>query len=119
MDAILAAGRDVLFDIDWQGTQQLAEIARQDLASVFILPPSTAELERRLRNRGQDAEDVVRHRMDKAAEEMQHYFEYRYIVINRDIEESVRCVQAILTAERQRRERLRGLHDFVESLRSG
>jgi guanylate kinase len=99
VEQALDEGRDVLFDIDWQGTQQLVENARPDLASVFILPPSTAELERRLHTRAQDSEEVVRRRMAKAADEMSHYPEYDYIVVNRDVEESVAAVQAILEAE--------------------
>jgi guanylate kinase len=115
----LNAGQDVLFDIDWQGTQQLAEQARADLVSVFVLPPSTAELERRLRGRAQDSDEVVAQRMEKAADEMTHYEEYDYIVVNRDIEESAEAVQAILRAERHRRHRQIGLNDFVKSLREG
>ncbi len=117
--AALAAGRDVLFDIDWQGTQQVAEKTREDLVSVFILPPSTGELERRLRARAQDPEAVVRGRMAKAADEMSHWAEYDYIVVNQDVEESVAAVRSILAAERLRRERRVGLHDFVETLRRG
>jgi len=115
----LNAGHDVLFDIDWQGTQQLAEQARSDLVSVFVLPPSTAELERRLRGRAQDSDEVVSQRMAKAADEMTHYEEYDYIIINRDIEESAQAVQSILDAERRRRHRQIGLNDFVKSLREG
>ena len=115
----LEAGRDVLFDIDWQGTQQLRETAREDLVSVFILPPSTAELERRLHARAQDSDEVVRGRMAKAADEMSHWAEYDYIVINDDLEASVAQVEAVLTAERLRRERRVGLRAFVETLRAG
>jgi guanylate kinase len=115
----LEAGRDVLFDIDWQGTQQLAEKARDDLVSVFVLPPSTGELERRLRARAQDSDDVVAGRMARAADEMSHWREYDYIIVNRDIEESVQAVQAVLTAERFRRNRQIGLHEFVKGLREG
>jgi guanylate kinase len=115
----LARGRDVLFDIDWQGTQQVAERAPKDLVRVFILPPSTQELERRLRERAQDPEEVVQSRMAKAADEMSHWAEYDYIVVNRDVEESVAAVRAILAAERLRRERQTGLRDFVETLRRG
>ncbi|MCW8952444.1 MAG: guanylate kinase, partial [Rhodospirillales bacterium] len=85
----LSQGRDVLFDVDWQGTQQIAENAEKDLVRVFILPPSVKELERRLYNRAQDSEEVVKKRMAKAASEMSHYFEYDYIVINVDVAESV------------------------------
>ncbi len=115
----LDGGQDVLFDIDWQGTQQIAEKAGEDLVSVFILPPSTADLERRLTNRAQDPPEVVARRMGKASDEMSHYAEYDYIIVNRDIEESVRNVTAILAAERLRRERMIGLGEFVKGLRSG
>jgi len=115
----LDAGRDVLFDIDWQGTQQLAERARDDLVSVFILPPSMAELEHRLETRAQDSAEVVAARMAKAADEMTHYAEYDYIVINRDIEVSVASALSILNAERLRRERQIGLGEFVKGLREG
>ncbi|HEY7690418.1 MAG TPA: guanylate kinase [Dongiaceae bacterium] len=117
VDKALAEGRDVLFDIDWQGTQQLAEKARKDLVAVFVLPPSTAELERRLQMRAQDSAAEVAKRMAKAADELSHWAEYDYIVVNIDFETSVRRVQAILDAERLRRERQVGLHDFVASLR--
>jgi guanylate kinase len=113
----LTEGRDVLFDIDWQGTQQLAEKARSDLVSVFVLPPSTAELERRLRARAADCEEEVLRRMAKAADEMSHWAEYDYVIVNRDLEDSVRKAQAILTAERLKRERQSGLSDFVRELR--
>ena len=115
----LAAGRDVLFDIDWQGTQQLAEKARGDLVSIFILPPSTAELDRRLHSRAQDSETVIAARMARAADEMTHWSEYDYVVVNVDFEESVAQVQAILEAERLKRPRLIGLSDFVTRLRQG
>jgi len=113
----LKAGRDVLFDIDWQGTQQLREAAEDDLVTVFILPPSTPELERRLRARAQDSDETVRSRMAKAADEMSHWAEYDYIIVNRDLDESVRQTQAILAAERLRRHRLIGLNQFVRDLR--
>ena len=119
VDKALAAGQDVLFDIDWQGTQQLAQSARDDLVSVFVLPPSTAELERRLRSRAQDSEKVVAERMSKAADEMSHWREYDYIIVNRDLSESVAQVLAILLAERARRDRQVGLADFVKRLREG
>jgi guanylate kinase len=119
VEAALAAGRDVLFDIDWQGAQQVAEKAREDLVSVFILPPTTVELERRLRARAQDPEEVVRGRMAKAADEMSHWPEYDYIIVNHDVEASVVAIQSILQAERLRRERQVGLRDFVETLRRG
>ena len=109
----------MLFDIDWQGTQQVREAARDDLVSVFILPPSTVELERRLHSRAQDSEEVVRARMAKAADEMSHWAEYDYIIINDDLDKSVEQVEAILTAERLKRERRVGLRAFVEGLRLG
>jgi guanylate kinase len=115
----LSGGQDVLFDIDWQGTQQVKESARDDLVGVFILPPSTTELERRLKTRAQDSDQVVARRMALAADEMSHYTEYDYIIINHAVEESVAQVQAILAAERLRRHRLGGLSDFVKGLRAG
>lgn len=114
----LQSGRDVLFDIDWQGTQQLKAKARQDLVSVFILPPSIKELEKRLFKRAQDAIEVVAERMSKSANEMSHYPEYDYVIINYDLNESVQQVQSILHAERLRRERQVGLVEFVKQLRS-
>jgi guanylate kinase len=117
VEEALAAGDDVLFDIDWQGTQQLAEKAANDLVRIFILPPSTEELERRLRNRAQDPEEVLQGRMAKAADEMSHWAEYDYIIVNHDVAESLTQVQAILTAERLKRERRVDLHEFVERLR--
>ncbi len=116
VEEALKQGRDVLFDVDWQGTQQLAENARDDLVSIFILPPSMEELEKRLRGRGQDSEEVIKYRMGKAPNELSHYIEYDYIVFNVDLEESVANVQAILKTERQRRQRLLGLHDFISEL---
>ena len=115
--AALEEGRDVLFDIDWQGTQQVAEKARDDLVRVFILPPSTAELEARLQRRAQDPEEVVRRRMAKVADEMSHWPEYDYVIVNHEVDESLAEVAAILTSERLRRERQIGLRDFVEALR--
>jgi guanylate kinase len=119
VDAVLRDGKDVLFDIDWQGTQQVADAARDDLVSVFILPPSTHELERRLMGRAQDSAEVVAQRMSKAADEISHYREYDYIIVNRDLDESVDAVRAILTAERLKRDRRLGLTDFVKLLREG
>ena len=119
VEKTLAVGKDVLFDIDWQGTQQLAQNARNDLVSIFILPPSTAELERRLRTRAQDSDEVVAKRMARAADEMSHWAEYDYVLVNRDVDESVDAVCAILTAERLRRERQVELPDFVKALREG
>jgi guanylate kinase len=118
VEAALAGGRDVLFDIDWQGTQQLRDAARADLVSVFVLPPTTAELERRLRSRAQDSDEVIHARMSKSADEMSHWAEYDYVVINHNVEQAFRDVQAILAAERLRRERQTGLAEFVRSLRA-
>ncbi len=115
----LGEGRDVLFDIDWQGTQQLKEKGRTDLVTVFILPPSTRDLERRLVSRAQDSPDVVAKRMAKAADEMSHWAEYDYVIINRDIATSLMQLKSILTAERLKRERQYGLSDFVKALREG
>ena len=112
----LAAGRDVLFDIDWQGTQQLKERAREDLVSVFILPPSHGELERRLNTRAQDSDDIVAKRMAKAASEISHWPEYDYVVVNRDVARALSQVKAILEAERARRTRLIGVGEFVSDL---
>jgi guanylate kinase len=116
--AALRAGRDVLFDIDWQGTQQLREKARDDLVSVFILPPSAKELERRLKRRAQDTKVVIGSRMFKAADEMSHWPEYDYVVVNRDVGEAFSEVRAILGAERRKRERQIGLTAFVRGLQS-
>ncbi len=116
VERMLGDGADVLFDIDWQGTQQLRESAREDLVSVFILPPSTHALAERLRARGRDPESVVQQRMAKASEEMSHWAEYDYIVVNESVAESVRRVSAILQAERLRRERQTGLGEFVRTL---
>jgi guanylate kinase len=114
--AALARGRDVLFDIDWQGTQQLREMARADVVSVFILPPSAADLEQRLQTRAQDADNIIRERMGRAAYELSHWAEYDYIVINRNIDEAFAEVQSILKAERLKRERRTGLTAFVREL---
>ncbi|MBI36183.1 MAG: guanylate kinase [Alphaproteobacteria bacterium] len=119
VEKTLASGHDVLFDIDWQGTQQLAEKARGDLVSIFILPPSTAELDRRLHSRAQDSEVVIAERMARAENEMTHWSEYDYVIINISFEESVRKVQNILNAERMKRPRLLGISDFVTRLRQG
>jgi len=122
VEAALASGKDVIFDIDWQGTQQLSEIAREDLVTVFILPPARSELEKRLRNRSRDtleSEADIRGRMSKAADEMSHYTEYDYVIINRDVEEATADAQLILDAERIKRRRMIGLSDFVRGLKGG
>lgn len=113
----LSAGKDIIFDIDWQGTQQLAQLARTDLVSVFIIPPSTEELEKRLRNRAQDTQKVIERRMREAAHEMSHWAEYDYVVVNCDLDVSVEAVKSILIAERHKRTRQKGLVDFVNKLR--
>ena len=117
VEQAIKANQSVLLDIDWQGAQQLKQSARNDLASVFLLPPSTGELARRLQQRAQDPADVVAARMAKAPDEISHWPEYDYIIINYEIEESVAQVQAILAAERLRRERQIGLTEFVKRLR--
>ena len=119
VEETLARGHDVLFDIDWQGTKQLAEKARGDLLSIFILPPSTADLDTRLHSRAQDSEVVIAERMARAENEMTHWSEYDYVIINISFEESVRKVQNILNAERLKRPRLLGISDFVTRLRQG
>ena len=116
VEAALSKGQDVLFDIDWQGTQQLRHKARADVVSVFILPPSAADLEKRLHSRGQDSDEVIRKRMSRASHEMSHWAEYDYIVINRNIDDAFAEVQSILKAERLRRERRVGLVGFVRNL---
>ena len=120
VDNALLNGQDILFDIDWQGTQQLAdnENAKKDLVSVFILPPNTMELENRLRTRAQDTEEIVQQRMAKASDEMSHYREYKYVIVNEDVEASVVCIEQILMAERISIERQIGLHEFVQHLRA-
>jgi guanylate kinase len=119
VEKALSGGRDVLFDIDWQGTQQLREKAPADLVSVFVLPPSIPDLEQRLKSRAQDAPDVIRSRMAKAADEMSHWAEYDYVVINREVADAFEDVRAILGAERLKRERQPGLSAFVRSLQAG
>ncbi|NQV46194.1 MAG: guanylate kinase [Rhodospirillaceae bacterium] len=116
VEAALSVGMDVMFDVDWQGTQQLGGNAKGDLVSVFILPPSMTELERRLTERAQDSAEVVKKRMAKAADEMSHYREYDYIVLNDDLEESIAKVQTILAAERLKRDRQIGLHAIIADM---
>ena len=116
VEAALSAGHDVLFDIDWQGPQQLREKARADVVSVFILPPSATELEKRLHSRAQDSDAVIKGRMSRASHEMSHWAEYDYIVINHDIDQAFAEVQSILKAERLKRERRSGLTTFVRQL---
>ena len=116
VETALSAGQDVLFDIDWQGTQQLREKARADVVSVFILPPSAADLEKRLHSRAQDSDEVIRKRMSRASHEMSHWAEYDYIVINHNVDDAFAEVQSILKAERLKRERRTGLVSFVRGL---
>lgn len=119
VDTALSEGQNVLFDIDWQGTQQIAEHQHGDLVTIFILPPSTAELERRLKTRAQDSDEVVAKRMNKAADEMSHWAEYDYVIINNNLEESITDIRAILRAETLRRTRQTDLSSFVKALRTG
>ena len=114
--AAIEQGRDVLFDIDWQGAQQLAEVARGDLVTVFILPPSRAALLDRLRKRAQDSEEVVAKRMAQADAEISHYAEYGYVIVNHDVDDAERQLLAILQAERLKRTRQTGLRAFVQSV---
>ena len=116
---LLSSGCDVLFDIDWQGTQQIKAKARDDLVSIFVLPPSTAELEKRLITRAQDSAEVVAGRMARAVDEMSHYPEYDYIIVNHDLDQSIDAVHTILKAERLRRSRQASLTEFMKQLREG
>lgn len=109
-------GTDVLFDIDWQGTKQLKEKQRDEVVSVFILPPSMAELERRLRARNQDSEEVVKGRMSKAANEISHWDEYDYVLVNHDLNQTLEKIDTILKAERLKRQRLTGLLEFIKTI---
>jgi guanylate kinase len=119
VDEALNVGRDVLFDIDWQGAQQLRGKGQADLVTVFILPPSTRDLEKRLLTRAQDPKEIVAQRMAKAADEMSHWDAYDYVVVNRDIATSLNNLKAILTAERLKRGRQVGMETFVKGLREG
>jgi guanylate kinase len=116
VEQALAAGRDVLFDIDWQGTQQLREKARGDMASIFVLPPSIGELERRLRVRALDDDPVIKSRMAKAGDELSHWAEYDYVIINDDIERALTQVREILAVERLKRERQPWVSAYVRRL---
>jgi len=112
----LSKGQDVLFDIDWQGAQQLAQVAGDDVVKVFILPPSREELERRLRQRAQDSEEVVQKRMAKADAEISHWAEYDYVIVNYDLDESEKLLSSILFAERLKRRRQVGLSSIVKGM---
>ena len=116
VEQAMIAGRDTLFDIDWQGGQQIKQAMRSDVISIFILPPSIAELERRLRGRAQDSDAVIASRMAKSEAEISHWAEYDYVLINRDLDAAEAELRAILTAERLRRERQPGLSEFVRGL---
>ena len=116
VEASLAAGRDVLFDIDWQGTQQIVKKARADVVTIFILPPSLAELRSRLVRRAEDAPDVIAKRLGNARDEIARWSQYDYVIINDDLGAAYELIRAILTAERLKRSRAVGLGDFVESL---
>lgn len=117
VETALAAGRDVLFDIDWQGTQQLRSRSPNDVVSVFILPPSVQALEQRLHTRAQDSDAVIRGRMKKAGDEMSHFDAYDYIVVNDNIGLAYEAVKSVLRAEQLKRDRQVGLADFVQKLR--
>jgi guanylate kinase len=114
--AHIGRGTDVLFDIDWQGTRQLSGKSRDDLVSIFILPPSMDELERRLKSRAQDSDEVVKKRMSKAQAEISHWQEYDYVLINQDLDETLEKIDSILKAERLKKVRQEGLAGFVASL---
>jgi guanylate kinase len=118
VEAALARGRDVLFDIDWQGAQQLRGAAAQDVVGVFILPPSVGALEQRLRTRAQDSEEVVRYRLERVAADVTHWAEYEYVLINEELEASIAAVRAILAAERLKRRRQPYLSELVQRFRA-
>jgi guanylate kinase len=118
VEAALVRGHDVLVDVDWQGTQQLREKAGRDLVSVFVLPPSMADLEQRLRRRAQDTDEVIHARMATATDEMSHWGDYDYVVINTDLDRAFTEVQTILAAERLKRERQTGLSEFIRRLQA-
>lgn len=119
VETALAAGRDVLFDIDWQGAQQLRGSASDDMVGVFVLPPSIPELARRLTTRAEDSDDTVRYRLAQVANDVTHWAEYEYVLVNRDLEQSVGALRAILGAERLRRRRHPALNEFVQQFRAG
>jgi len=119
VEKAIKSGRDVLFDIDWQGAQQLSETMKHDVVRVFILPPSAAALEKRLQTRAQDSPEVVRRRMEAASGEISHWPEYDYVIVNANVDASMAGLKAILCAERLKRERLDGLSAFVREMRKG
>ena len=118
VERALAAGRDVLFDIDWQGSRQLIQKCRGEVATIFILPPSLDELERRLRRRAEDSEDIIAKRMEKAADELAHWSEYDYVIVNHDLDRAFADVRTVLAAERLKRERQIRLADFMGELKA-
>ena len=113
----LKSGKDILFDIDWQGTQQLMNSVQDDLVKIFVLPPSAIELEKRLLKRNQDTDETVKNRMSKASDEISHYAEYDYIIINEDFDESLKKINSILIAEGLKRTRQNKIQDVINSLR--
>lgn len=119
VEKALEEGRDVLFDIDWQGNRKLAEMAPDDVVSVFLLPPSWDELAHRLHNRAQDSEEEIERRLGKAQDEIAHYKEFDYVIVNNDLQDSIAAVRAILEAERQKRRRLTDLDGFIATLKPG
>jgi guanylate kinase len=116
VEKALSTGRDVLFDIDWQGTQQLYEKMRSDVVSVFVLPPSATELKARLERRAEDTEETIARRLRNAAEEIPHWIEYDYVLVNRDLDKSFARLRAVLTAERLKRVQVADLENFVGNL---
>jgi len=116
VETALRSGRDILFDIDWQGAQQIAEVMAPDLVRVFVLPPSGQALEERLRTRAQDSATVVASRMARASNEISHWHEYDYVIVNDDLEASNHVLRSILAAERHKRERQHGLERFVQRI---
>ena len=119
VERAMSEGRDMLFDIDWQGALQLFEKMRADVVSIFVLPPSMAELKARLQRRAEDAPDVIERRLKNAADEIAHWREYDYVIVNDDLDRAFAAVQAIVRAERLRRDRRPGLHAFVDNLLKG
>lgn len=117
VEAALSGGRDIVFDIDWQGHERLAAIAPDDVVSVFLLPPSWQALSQRLYDRARDSHDDIQKRLAKVEDEIAHYGSFQYVIINNDLDDSIRQVEAILTAERARCRRLTGLDEFVKTLK--
>jgi len=116
VETALAEGKDVLFDIDWQGAQQILQTNQNDVVTVFILPPSIHALEERLHTRAQDSEEVIKIRMNKALDEMSHWAEYKYVVVNDDLDKALADIRSIIRSERLRRSRQKGLHEFINSM---